>query len=63
MTDAPPGSHQVSAPGRTTYSLPMLSWCSTSPESSQVTVWRPVWGWGGTTIPGSEAPVAGMFVP
>ena len=46
-------------PGRTSCSLPRLSWWSTSPSSSQVTVCRPVCGCGGTRIgdsAGSEGP-------
>ena len=38
-------------PGRTIAWWPALSRCSTSPVNSQLTVWSPVCGCGGTSIP------------
>ena len=42
---------RLSCPARTTCSEPRLSRCSTSPETSQVTVWSPMWGWGPMSTP------------
>src|SRR5215217_541139 len=42
---------RLSWPARMTCSLPRLSRCRTSPATSQVTVCRPVWGWGPMSRP------------
>jgi hypothetical protein len=46
-------------PERMSCSLPRLSRCSTSPDSSQVTVWSPVWGWGPMSRPAVSVTGAG----
>ena len=47
------------SPGRTSAWLPPLSRCSTSPANSQLTVCRPVCGWGGTSMPPEDATSSG----
>ena len=41
-----PAVMTLSSPGRIGWSVPRLSWWTSSPDSSHVTVWSPMWGWG-----------------
>ena len=54
-----PAVIRLSSPGRTVAWCPALSRCSISPVKSQLTVCRPVCGWGGTTMPPVSATSSG----
>ena len=51
-----PAVMRLSSRGRTGACEPTLSRCSISPSNSQLTVWSPVCGCGGTTIAVSSGP-------
>lgn len=50
---------RLSSPGRTKAWLPRLSRCSISPVNSQLTVCRPMWGCGATSMPPVSATSSG----